>query len=427
MNTDKPESDSIDAQYEHEHALIACCLEDPTIVDQLTKDLFGDERAGAIFDWLNQRRHDRVERIEWAHTMFDLSKAHFGLYVVALQWAPLCHSSANWSYWEEQVRESSVFRNSAKVGKELIDNSKDGSVDLQSASSKLLKIESERHRKASSSIGVVVDATLAEMEFRYGLDKSYSGVSTGFPLMDLKTDGLTQKALWVIAARPSVGKTTLGCNIAIQTAIRDRQPTAFFSLEMPAKQIGQKLFHAISGVSQDKRKRRVLAESEFAKLGEAALRIRNSPLHIIDSCRSIQAIGAEIRRLKADGGIRIVIVDYLQRVSIDGSEEDRWNDIGRVSNALKNIAMDEDITVIALAQLSREFEKQKREPTLADLRGSAEIEADSDVVAFLWLDDDKLTLTIEKARMGSTGKVPITADLDTGIFQEERERPDDHP
>lgn len=417
-------SDSIDAQYEHEHALIACCLEDPTIVDQLTPDQWGDERAKSIFAWLSHRRKKRLDAPEWRMTMFDLSKDHFGLYVVAQQWADLCHSPANWPYWDERVRESSVLRRSKALGKELIDTSEDGSVDLESASSRLLKIATERHRRTASSLSTVMSNTLAKMETNYGREQSFSGISTGFPLLDFKTDGLTEKALWVIAARPSVGKTTLGCNIALHTAIQSKQQTAFFSLEMPAELIGQKLLHITSGVSQDRLKRSMLSEAEFAKIGEANLRITQSPLHIIDSCRSIQTIGAEIRRLKAECNLRIVVVDYLQRVTVDGSEEDRWNDIGRVSNALKNIAMDEGVTVVALAQLGREFEKQKREPGLADLRGSAEIEADSDVVAFLWRDDDKLTLTVAKSRIGSTGPVPISVDLDTGVIREERERPE---
>jgi replicative DNA helicase len=162
---------------------------------------------------------------------------------------------------------------------------------------------------------------------------------------------------------------------------------------------------------------------DFAKLTQAAAETKAAPLMVIDDSRTLQSISADIRRMKDENGLRVVVIDYLQRVTIEGSKEDRWHDIGRVSNALKDLAMDTGTTVVALAQLNRDVEKEGREPNLADLRGSAEIEADADVIAFLWRKEDALQFSIGKSRMGITSPVPIHADYDTGRMTEERERP----
>jgi len=370
---------------------------------------------------MHERRNASTLPTEPHQVLFELSKDHFGLYAEALKWIPLVHSPENWSYWEECVRESAVLRHSIDVANEIKDSATHGDVDLMTAVRKLQQIEAAKGRNARASIVAIANEAINDLDERYQRQTPYSGHTTGFPTLDLNTDALTAKALWVIAARPSVGKTTLACNLVRTLAVGNKVPTAMFSLEMPSHLICQKLFHIISGVSQEQRKRHNLTEADFARLAGASASIVKAPLMILDSCRTIQSIGAEIRRLKSDCGTQVVVIDYLQRITIDGSKHDRWHDIGVVSNALKNFAMDNDITVVALAQVSRSVEKEDREPTLADLRGSAEIEADADVICFLWRQNGNLKLSIAKSRMGQIGMVPISANYDTGRMTEERQ------
>lgn len=406
------------ARCQDEHALIACCFEQIDIVDRIEPWILEDPRAIAAYEWLKAHRRDVVPGL--AERLHSLSKTQFGLYaVVETEWMPLCHSPANWPYWEESCREKAIARRAAVVG----DGLRRGEIAPVEATESLRKIALDGISKCGSSISQIMVEALTDMAARYDSQVPYSGLSTGFPGIDPMTDGMTAKALWVVAARPGVGKTTLGCNVLVQTAVIARAPTVFFSLEMSGKLIGQKLMHLVGRVSQTDRKFSRLPQVGFDKLNEALTRITESPVFLVDHCSTIQSIAAEVRRLKAEKGLRVAIVDYLQRVRVGDSKDDRWADIGTVSNALKDLAMECDVTVFALAQLSRSVEKDGRRPQLSDLRGSAEIEADADVVGFLWEDNNRLTLTIEKSRVGTTGSVLIAPNMDTGVMEEDRQLP----
>lgn len=409
-----PEVGSMEHGFHAEHALAACMIEKPDIADQLKPGLFGDLRVVAVHEWITRMRADRKLPSELCQVLHALQLHDHSLFAVMLQWLQLIPSPAGWSYWEEIVREEAVARHATEVSRMLAEGAKAGDLNLTAAIKRLQGLEAAKNRGASTGMTTVWEAAVDDMEQRYTSGRSCTGIPTGFPTLDQRTDGLTEKGLWVIAARPATGKTTLAINLASTLAIDGKVPVLLFSLEMPGHVIAQKLYHLRSRVSIEAMRQRRLTAADFAKLATVHGEASKSPLTIIDNCNTIQSIASELRRLKKQAGLRVAIVDYLQRVGIDGFDGDSWQKIGRVSNTLKDLAMELGITVVALAQLNREVEKEGREPTLADLRGSSEIEADADVVAFLWKDGGKPAMSVGKSRLGTVGRVPLHVDFDTG-------------
>ena len=412
----KEDPRTIEGQFHDEHALIAACLEQPDITDHLREGLFGDERSKEIFRWLHSRRTSRTQEFGWAERMNDLSKHDFGLYLVALQWADLCHSPANWIYWEQGCREAAVLRHSANVGAELIKGAKEGQLDLELAASKLRAIEMAGKKGSSGSMTQDVMETISLMEARWESTASFLGLSTGIRELDFKTDGLNPHALWVIAARPSVGKTLLGCNLLANIGVRGGTPMAFLSLEMDVKLIISRTAHILAGVSQDRVKRKLASEAEMVRISTALAQISTSPCKIESGGMSIQMVSEAIHRLHRELGIKVVVVDYMQRVVVEGSTDSKWVDISRVSTTLKNIAMETGVSVIALAQFGREGEKEKRAPEMSDLYGSSQIEADADVICALWKTDEEVRMKVLKSRNGTCGMIPLRVDYDIGYM-----------
>jgi replicative DNA helicase len=420
----KPDTDeSFDKDHHEEHMLIAACLNQPDIIENLKVGLFGDERAKAIFQWMLDRKANRIPNWGWDAGVSALWRFDSGLASEVTQWLNQLHSPANWPYWEEVCREKATLRHSADAARSLIEAAKAGEVNLGDVTRQLQAIEAASKTRKPPTMGDCVAEAFADMEARYDSEKPFLGISTGIGQLDIMTDALTPGSLWVVAARPSVGKTTFACNVVIDVAVTNKTPAVLFSLEMKSSSIVQKLCHIIGGVSQSACKRRQLPQSEGVKLTDAGQKLIGSSLTIVDNATTLEAIAVDVRRMKEKHGVRVVVVDYLQKVGLEHSKGERWDDIGRVSNALKNLAMEHDITVLALAQLNREMEKEDREPNLSDLRGSAEIEADADVIAFLWRNKDGVKMKVGKSRMGTTGPVPIAVDYDTGRFTEVKERP----
>lgn len=412
----------LDVEHLPEHNLILAALEMPQIVDEIHPGLFFDPAAQEAFAWITAQRKARRDVPDFGVMIAALSSSQYGLYQVVMNWVNSPNTlrcPTMWQYWENLCREKAARR----LTIEALEGYKKGDSTLTDAIRRLRSVEQAASRKGIASKHGQIDDAIADMEERYASDRSFMGIDTGWPTMNSMTDGLTAKALWVIAARPAVGKTTWACNLANHVGVTLSIPTVLFSLEMPSKLVWQKVFHMRAGISQTARKLQRLSASDFGALGEAAKEANAAPFCISDSASTLQSICAEVRKLVDEIGLKVAVIDYLQRVRVEGSKDDKWQEIGRVSNALKDLAMDTGVTVVALAQLGRGVDKEEREPMLSDLRGSAEIEADADVIAFLWRKEDKLQCSIGKSRMGHTGPVPIEADYDTGRFTEPMEKP----
>jgi len=234
----------------------------------------------------------------------------------------------------------------------------------------------------------------------YSRDGGLAGVSTGLIDLDKMLGGLHPSDLIILAARPSMGKTSLATNIAFHVArnyawepqIDGSKKTvnggvvAFYSLEMSAEQLAMRLLAEASGVSSDRLRKGEIDASEFGQVRDAALEIQEAPLFIDDTGGiSIAQLAARARRLKRSQGVDLIVVDYLQLVTTSGNQDNRVQQVSEVTQGLKALAKELSVPVIALSQLSRQVEsREDKRPQLSDLRESGSIEQDADVVMFIY-------------------------------------------
>jgi replicative DNA helicase len=236
----------------------------------------------------------------------------------------------------------------------------------------------------------------------FSRDGGLAGVSTGLIDLDQKLGGLHPSDLLILAARPSMGKTALAANIAFHVARNyawEPQPdgtkktvnggvVAFFSLEMSAEQLAMRLLAEVSGVSSDRLRKGEIDASEFGRVRDAAMDIQSAPLYIdATGGLSLAKLTARARRLKRQGGLDLIVVDYLQLITTDaGSRNDnRVQEVSQVTGGLKALAKELAVPVLALAQLSRQVEQREdKRPQLSDLRESGSIEQDADAVMFIY-------------------------------------------
>jgi replicative DNA helicase len=236
----------------------------------------------------------------------------------------------------------------------------------------------------------------------YNRDGGLSGVSTGITDLDQKLGGLHPSDLIILAARPSMGKSSLAANIAFNVARRyewEPQPdgarktvnggvVAFFALEMSAAQVATRILAEVSGVSSDKIRKGEINASEFGRLRDAATEIQEAPLHIDDTGGiALSKLAARARRLKRTSGLDLIVIDYLQLMTTGAGSrpENRVQEVSQITQGLKALAKELNVPVIAAAQLSRQVEQRDdKRPQLADLRESGSIEQDADVVMFIY-------------------------------------------
>jgi replicative DNA helicase len=254
------------------------------------------------------------------------------------------------------------------------------------------------------------------------------GVPSGFKDLDNKLSGFQKSDLIILAARPSVGKTTLALDIARQTAITHGVPVGIFSLEMSSQQLVDRMLAAESRVDAWKlRTGKVTDQEDFERLKDGIDRLSSAPLFIDDQPgNNILKMRSTARRLKSERNIGMLIVDYLQLITPSNTRTDNVvQQVTEISRALKQLARELEVPVIALSQLSREVEKRGGRPRLSDLRDSGSIEQDADVVMFIHREDrmkedsdrpNIAEIMIEKHRNGPTGKVELYFDDKKGTF-----------
>ncbi len=255
---------------------------------------------------------------------------------------------------------------------------------LDLAEAKIYDIRNFRKSSDMSSIMDVSYNVLADLEKLSGDDRQkYLGISTGFSYLDQITTGLNRSDLIILAARPSVGKTSFALNLC-SNVVRSRNDiaVAVFSLEMTKEQIAQRIISSLAGVRSQKFRTGDFTDEEMDKVTEATSELSSARLYLDDTSGiSVQEIKAKARRIKNLG---LVVVDYLQLMSGSGRRsENRVNEISEITRSFKIMAKELDVPVILLSQLSRGTEKERRRPMLSDLRDSGSIEQDADIVMFL--------------------------------------------
>jgi len=251
---------------------------------------------------------------------------------------------------------------------------------------------------------------------------SLTGTPSGFKDLDEITGGFQKGHLIIIAARPAMGKSALVCNIAENAAVQHGRPVALFSLEMAEAELAQRFVASQASIKGEELRKGRVAEQRWPKILKASQRLANAPLWVDDSSDvGLLEVRAKARRLhgQCEGGLGLIIIDYLQLMRTESRYDSRVTAVGELSRGLKILARELEVPVIALSQLSRAVEQRPdKKPQLADLRESGNLEQDSDLVMFIYRDDyyegeeserpGEADLLIAKHRNGATGKVTLT-------------------
>jgi replicative DNA helicase len=340
-------------------------------------------------------------------------------------------SAANLSYYLEIVLEKFLLRRMIQVCTEATSKVYDfeGEVDalLDEVERDVLKIAESRAQTSTSSVKELVGKAILTVENYFSRKGVLNGLGTGFPDLDRMTDGLHGQEMIVIAARPSMGKTSLAMNIVEHVVLEQNLPAAVFSLEMSAESLVLRMMCSIARVNLRSIREGFMSESDFPKLTSAAGRLAKAKLLIDDSAGlSILQLRARARRMHQQHGVKLFVIDYLQLLHSTArrSQENRQQEIADISSGIKALAKELKVPVLVLSQLNRELEKDKsRKPRLSDLRESGAIEQDADVVGLLYKpnagDDEDgaqaeeadglpVNLLIAKQRNGPTGDVNLT-------------------
>ncbi|HSB10111.1 MAG TPA: replicative DNA helicase [Blastocatellia bacterium] len=293
----------------------------------------------------------------------------------------------------------------------------DADVIIDKAEQMIFQIAEDKVRQGFQYVGDVAHRRLEQIEQMAGRPEMITGVPTGFTDFDRMTSGLQRQELIVIAARPSMGKTALALNMA-QYAAKNANVVGIFSLEMSAEQLVSRLLCSEARVDAHRLRTGYLNREEWARLADALRRLTETKVFIDDTPGvGVLEMRAKCRRLKAEHGLDLLIIDYLQLMAGRGRIESRQQEVSQISRDLKGLAKELDVPVIALSQLSRAPEQRtEHKPQLSDLRESGAIEQDSDVVCFIFreelynpTDDNQgvAELIIGKQRNGPTGMVQL--------------------
>ena len=322
-------------------------------------------------------------------------------------------TSANVEFYARMIQATSIRRTLARVSQEIIaqahDDGSEISVILEDAERRIFEI-SDRHQTGTyAAAKEIVKQTFEAIEKHYHSKTEYTGIPSGFKDLDQLTMGFQNSEFVVIGARPSVGKTALALTIAANMSIRQKIPVGFFSLEMSAMAIMQRLLSMEARLDSQRMRTGMLSPADFSRITEACGRLYEAPLYISDSPDlKLLDLRAQARRMKSKQNVRIIFVDYITLIGSENRDLPRHEQIAEVSRSLKALARELNLPVIALSQVRRETEGKK--PTLADLRESGSIEQDADVVIFIHTEDlraEQREISVAKQRNGPVGDIQL--------------------
>ncbi len=328
----------------------------------------------------------------------------------------------NVDQWARIIKEKAVLRNLIHAGNRIVQNAyeadEDAALILDRAEKSIFDIAEKRIRQGFVGIREIVKESFRTIDQLSQSKDLVTGLPTGFVDLDEKTSGLQKGDLIIVAARPAMGKTSFCLNVAQNASLRSGETIGLFSLEMSKEQLVLRMLCADARVDAHRLRTGKLQEKDWARLAKAYADLSNSRIYIDDSAMVTPLeMRAKCRRLKAEHGLGLIIVDYLQLVTGSGRIENRQQEISSISRSLKGLAKELAVPVIALSQLSRAPEaRTDKRPQLSDLRESGAIEQDADIVMFIYREEEyKQTdenrgiaeLIIGKQRNGPTGTVKL--------------------
>jgi len=334
--------------------------------------------------------------------------------------------AANARAYAKILRERSMLRALISAGNEISGSafSTEGrsATELVDAAEKLVFQIAEtgsRGRSGFKALKHILPEAVDRIDVLHQSEGNITGIPTGFTEFDKLTAGLQPGDLIIIAGRPSMGKTTLAVNIAENAAIGSKIPTALFSMEMPAQQLAFRMISSLGRVDQTHLRTGTFPDEDWSRINTAVQLMSEAPIFIDDTPGlSPTEIRARSRRLQREHGLGLIIVDYLQLMSIPGSKENRATEISEISRSLKALARELSVPIIALSQLNRSVEQRTdKRPVMSDLRESGAIEQDADLIVFIYREEvynqdtprkGIADIVIAKQRNGPIGDFPLT-------------------
>jgi replicative DNA helicase len=334
-------------------------------------------------------------------------------------------SVANIVAYADIVRERSILRQLIAISNDIAGNAFNPqgrtSVELLDEAERKVFAISEQGARGSGPLNIkeFLSRTMDRIDTLFQQDNPITGVPTGYHDFDDMTSGLQPSDLIIIAGRPSMGKTTFAMNIAEHVALKSRLPTLIFSMEMPGESIVMRALSSLCRIDQLRIRTGKLEDEDWPRISSTVSMLSDAPLYIDDTpALSPAELRARARRLaKEYGQLGLIVVDYLQLMQVPGYAENRTAEISEISRALKSLAKELKVPVIALSQLNRSLEQRAdKRPVMSDLRESGAIEQDADLITFIYRDEvyhenspDKgvAEIIISKQRNGPIGKIRL--------------------
>ena len=425
---------------ESERALLGSLMLRPDaindIMDIIRSEAFYSDKHRKIFQAMEELfgHNDPIDLLTVSSRLKEknqLDQIGGGTYLTEL--INIVPSSANAEYYAQIIQNKHIMRRLIDATEHVCsmgyDEAEDLSVLLDTAEKKIFEVT----QGATSNRFVQIKDTLGEawdrLEMLHKNKDAMRGVPTGFTELDAKLSGLQKSDLIILAARPSMGKTSLALDIARQTAIRHGRPVAIFSLEMSNQQLVDRMIAAESRVDAWRlRTGKLTLDAEFDRIRNSLEPLSKAPIFVDDQpANNLLKMRGVVRRLKQDQGCDLIVVDYLQLMTpISSKNSDNVvQQVTEISRGLKQLAREFDVPVLALSQLSRAVEQRGGKPRLSDLRDSGSIEQDADVVMFIHREDkykdeneknNIAEILIEKHRNGPTGSAKLYFDGDKSTF-----------
>jgi replicative DNA helicase len=394
------------------------------IIETIDEDVYFRHSHGlihtAIVDiFLTQRGCDLVILKEELTRRGSLEKAGGLEYLVKL--VETVPTSANALDYARIVRDKAILRKLIETCDSVIREARVAGEDadklLDKAQSLIFEVAAKKGLGDVKTLKEILHETFQKIADLHDRKSRLLGLSTGFYGIDDMLSGLQASQLYIVAARPSMGKTSLAMRMAEHVAVDQGKPVLFFSLEMASQQIAQQMLCMHTRVDSHKLRTGMIAEEEYQKLMIGAGRLAEAPILIDDSADlSILELRARSRRMKAEHGIELIVIDYLQKVH--AKAEAREREIAIISSQLKSLSKELAVPVVVLAQLNRQPEgREDKKPILSDLRESGSIEQDADVVMLLYrpeyydrsdsAEKNTCDIIVAKNRTGPTGDVKL--------------------
>lgn len=398
------------------------------ITDFISGDAFYAEKHALIFDAMFQlfSKSDPIDLLSVSNHLKDkkhLDRVGGKSYLTEL--SNTVPSASNAHYYAELVHKKRLLRHlietSDEISAKCYEEPDDMDQLLDDVERSIFSATNLTHNKKFIPIETILGEAFERLENLQGLEDGMRGVPSGFAGLDNKLAGFQKSDLIILAARPSMGKTSLALDIARQAAQVHNVPIGLFSLEMSSGQLVDRMLASEAHIDSWKlRTGNIKSDEDFEKLSDALSRLSKAPIYIDDDANhTVLQIRSIARQMKSKHGLGMIIIDYLQLLTPTRASDSTVQQVTEISRSLKGLARELDVPVLALSQLSRAVEHRGGRPRLSDLRDSGSIEQDADVVMFIHREDKQneesdrpniAEILIEKHRNGPTGKVELYFD-----------------